>query len=289
MASFSPRPFPPSTLSDVPIEYIIEQLRNLAPYYWEKPETADCTIIVPIPFVGRRPTSTTESPTPIKFRHSIDFHPSATGGRVTESSLNSTPRLTFKLHMDYLSAHSSYLRSLFSGACAMDLINSRSSLSSESVPQYSVPSDRLPKLLSSVHEHPVLYLPVPDPTSFHLLIHWMYFNQLNVISEALHDGSIQWEGIARNVEYLGLSADIKLFLSKWYHTWLAMDAMEDEDSECDSDTDCNESDDEDDSTYTAVDTDEFIEVDGLKSGSRGRPREARPISYQSGGSRSPST
>ncbi|KAF5358424.1 hypothetical protein D9756_001460 [Leucocoprinus leucothites] len=278
MDSISPRPFPPSTLTDVPIEYIIEQLRNLAPYYWEKPETADCTIIVPIPYVGRRPTPTTESSTPIKFRHSIDFHPSATGGRVTESSLNSTPRLTFKLHMDYLSAHSSYLRALFSGACAMDLINSRSSLSSESVPQYSVPPDRLPKLLSSVHEHPVLYLPVPDPTSFHLLIHWMYFNQINIISEALHDGSIQWEGIARNVEYLGLSADIKVFLSKWYHTWLELDTMESEDSDCDSDTDFSDCCDEEDSTSTAVDTDEFIEVAGDKEESRGRPREARPLS-----------
>jgi len=37
-------PLPPSTLTDVPIEYIIEQLRSLAPHYWENPETADCTI-----------------------------------------------------------------------------------------------------------------------------------------------------------------------------------------------------------------------------------------------------
>jgi len=37
-------PFSPSTLTDVPIEYIIEQLRSLAPHYWENPETADCTI-----------------------------------------------------------------------------------------------------------------------------------------------------------------------------------------------------------------------------------------------------
>lgn len=52
MDSSSPRHFPPSTLADVPIEYIIEQLRNLAPYYWEKPETADCTIS---PSLSQRP------------------------------------------------------------------------------------------------------------------------------------------------------------------------------------------------------------------------------------------
>jgi len=157
------------------------------------------------------------------------------------------------------------------------------------MPQYSVPPDRLPKLLSSTHEHPVLYLPVPDPASFHLLIHWMYFNQINAISEALHDGSIQWEGIARNVEYLGLSADIKLFLSKWYHTWLdPTEALEGGGCDSDSETDCSDTGDGGDSSYTAVDMDEYIEVVDEKEHSRGRPREARPLSYQSAGSRTPS-
>ncbi|EKM82577.1 hypothetical protein AGABI1DRAFT_68331 [Agaricus bisporus var. burnettii JB137-S8] len=290
MDSSSPQPFPLSTLAEVPIEYIIEQLRNMAPYYWEKPETADCTIIVPIPYVRRRPASTSESSKPPKFRHSVDFHPSATGGRVTESSLNNTPRLTFKLHMDYLSAHSSYLRALLSGACAMDLINSTASSSSESTPHYSVPPDRLPKLLSSINEHPVLYLPVPDPTSFHLIVHWMYFNQIDVVSEALHDGSIQWEGIARNVEYLGLSADIKFFLKKWYHTWLdPSGTTEDEYLDSGSETDCSDSGDGDESTHTAVDIDEgSIMTVGEKEPLRGRDRNSRSLSTLPLASRTPS-
>ena len=41
---FIPRPFPPPALADVPIEYIIDQLHSLAPHYWSKPETADCTV-----------------------------------------------------------------------------------------------------------------------------------------------------------------------------------------------------------------------------------------------------
>jgi len=193
--------------------------------------------------------------------------------------------------MDYLSAHSSYLRALFSGACPMDLINSSSSLSSEPGPQYSVPPDRLPKLLSSIHEHPILYLPVPDPTSFHLLIHWMYFNQLTIISEALHAGSIQWEGIARNVEYLRLGADIKLFLSKWYHTWLSpADPVESDESDEDSDTQCSDYGDGEDSTSTTVDGDEYsIETADEKEACRGRPRMARPLSFQSERTRTPST
>ena len=41
---FIPRPFPPPALADVPLEYIIDQLRRLAPHYWSRPETSDCTI-----------------------------------------------------------------------------------------------------------------------------------------------------------------------------------------------------------------------------------------------------
>jgi hypothetical protein len=44
MPSFEPRAFPPPSLSNVPIEYIVGQLHNFAAQYWDKPETADCTI-----------------------------------------------------------------------------------------------------------------------------------------------------------------------------------------------------------------------------------------------------
>lgn len=44
MPSFEPRAFPPPSLTDVPIEYIVGQLHNFAAQYWDKPETADCTI-----------------------------------------------------------------------------------------------------------------------------------------------------------------------------------------------------------------------------------------------------
>lgn len=44
MQFFVPRPFPPPALANVPVEYIIDQLHTLAPHYWSKPETADCTI-----------------------------------------------------------------------------------------------------------------------------------------------------------------------------------------------------------------------------------------------------
>jgi hypothetical protein len=44
MSYFVPRTFPPPPLVHVPVEYIIDQLHNLAPHYWNRPETTDCTI-----------------------------------------------------------------------------------------------------------------------------------------------------------------------------------------------------------------------------------------------------
>ena len=60
-AAFVPRPFPPPALADVPLEYIIDQLRRLASHYWSRPESSDCTIgmFPPFPFVsGPSPTLT---------------------------------------------------------------------------------------------------------------------------------------------------------------------------------------------------------------------------------------
>ncbi|KAK0441048.1 hypothetical protein EV421DRAFT_742810 [Armillaria borealis] len=54
--SFEPRPFPPPSLLDVPVEYIIDQLHNLAPHYWDKLETADCTLGL---FQSRIPAAST--------------------------------------------------------------------------------------------------------------------------------------------------------------------------------------------------------------------------------------
>lgn len=124
----------------------------------------------------------------------------------------------------------------------------------------SVPADRLPRLMPCSPDHPILFLPVPDPTSFHLLVHWMYFGDFTYIQDCLHQGSIQWEGIARNVEYLGLSPEIKIFLGNWYYAWLNPDrqlAQEYPDGN-DSDTIFSDSDSED-SCSTASDLDDPID------------------------------
>ncbi|KAL0946828.1 hypothetical protein HGRIS_012997 [Hohenbuehelia grisea] len=279
MASFAHRAFPPPSLSGVPVEYIIDQLHNLAHCYWNKPDTADCTIVVPIPHrsknTHRFPPGALQMP-----GHSL-------GRRVSEPAFNQTPQLSMKLHVDYLAAHSTFLRALFCEASPIDLITSSesstpSASSSSSTSPFNVPADRMPRLLpASTPAHPVLFLPVPDPSSFHLLIHWMYFGSTEYIAEALSDGSIQWEGIARNVEYLGLPADIKVFLGRWYGNWLhperARAASDNPELDYDSDT-AYDSDDEDE-CLTASDSDELEEDDDPKEElHRGRTRETRRLS-----------
>ncbi|TRM59273.1 hypothetical protein BD626DRAFT_157697 [Schizophyllum amplum] len=291
-APFVPRPFPPPSLADVPMEYIMDQLHGLASQYWDQPDTADCTIIVPVPYLNPAsffggPTSC--SPFDIMPASATTYNPSGLGRRASEPTLQFAPRISLKLHIDYLSAHSSFLRGLFSGASPLDLITT----TPEELPVYNtgpsgplnVPANRLPRLMPSTPDHPVLFLPIPDPTSFHLLVHWMYFGHTHFIEECLLQGVVQWEGLARNVEYLGLTADIKIFLGRWYGDWLRPEAEESEVASDDEST-----------AETVIDGDDVGESlgDGLaklqldepafisdgagKDDLRGRDRAVRPVS-----------
>jgi len=272
-SSFEHRAFPPPSLTGVPIEYIIGQLHSFAPQYWDKPETADCTIIIPFPHAYSIPELPALSSTSI-LEPSYSFAPSydntALGRRATQPPVNAVPRISLKLHIDYLSTHSSYLRGLFSGALPLDLMHSATPPSSSS----SVPANRLPRLMPCSPDHPILFLPVPDPTTFHLLVHWMYFGDFTYIQDCLHQGLIEWEGIARNVEYLGLNSDIKIFLVNWYHAWLNPDR----EPEIDCCSDGDESDtvfsDSDDETTTF----DLDDIDDEKA--RGRTTTTRPLSFQ---------
>ncbi|KAJ7633018.1 hypothetical protein FB45DRAFT_745057 [Roridomyces roridus] len=290
---FAARAFPPPSLAGVPVDYIINQLHNLAPQYWDKPDTADCTLVIPVPYPRGKAGSTFPVDAPA-FSMSSD---PGLGRRVTEPALNHVPRISLKLHVDYLSAHSTFLRGLFSGASSLDLISSASlsQAPTQSGPsgQFTVPANRLPRLMPCSPDHPILFLPIPDPSSIHLLVHWMYFGSTSYIEDSLNDGSIEWEGIARNVEYLGLSSDIKVFLGRWYGNWLqTADEEEVSDDDGDDDDDAETvyySDDEEDEEVSPVAkidlqaaiasaADDSASDDGTK---RGRTRTARPLSTSS--------
>jgi hypothetical protein len=75
-------------------------------------------------------------------------------------------------------------------------------------------------LLPSAPDHPIVYLPVPDPSSFPHLVTWMYFGDNGALEDALQRHAIRWDGLARNVEYLGMPEELKRFLGRWYRRWL---------------------------------------------------------------------
>jgi len=230
--AFVPRHFPPLALADVPVEYIFHKLRQLAPKYWDQPDTADCTIIVPIPHpvgLARRPPDMPLFTPELSPLGSLNRRDSSSDRRASEPILSAVPRVSFKLHVDYLSAQSTFLRGLFAGANPLDLLNttapadpkqeSHFSPHTGSLP-FNVPANRLPRLLPSSPTHPTLFLPVPDPTSFHILVHWMYFGRTEYIEDCLNRGIIQLPGISRNVAYLGLPDDtIGKFLRLWEDGW----------------------------------------------------------------------
>ncbi|KAI0345263.1 hypothetical protein BDW22DRAFT_1405990 [Trametopsis cervina] len=283
MRSFVPRPFPPPALANVPVEYIIEQLHTLAPHYWSKPETADCSIIIPLDGLlrksGQAPQPNGSVPDP--FANLMPpmegpSRPTSPARRATEPTLRPAPRMVMKLHMDYLCAHSTLLRGLLSGASPLDLMSSASS-SPQNTPRGSFfhlplpPSDLhhlsmpsaarglpiaplLPRLLPSSSSMPTIYLPVPDPSSLRLLIHYMYFGSTSYIEDALDDGTVSWEGIARNVEFLGMGLEIKVCLGRWYGRWRRGRGAGDSSSYAPSDYD--DYSDSDDDSYIDSDDDE---------------------------------
>jgi hypothetical protein len=262
--AFVPRPFPPPSLVGIPLEYVITQLRSFAPHYWSHPQTADCSIIIPISRTKNpRNVPSASVPETLERRH-------------TEPDLRSQ-HLRFSLHTDYLSTHSTFLRELFSGASAIDLINTTSAKS------HSATSDnRRPLLLPSPSNHPVLYLPVPDSASIPLLFHWIYFGEIDLIRQALEEGSLEWEGLARNAEYLGLSQEMKVFLYAWWHKRILCQGWEDvEDSGVDSDDEeetSEEDEDDEDISDLEMETCMPCEEPTKCTLARGRTRTVRLLS-----------
>ncbi|KAG5724011.1 hypothetical protein E4T56_gene11220 [Termitomyces sp. T112] len=110
---------------EVPREYFVQSLRALAPNFWDKSETSDCTIIIPIPQVSGGPSYTNAAGLPTSKTHTNTslYDPSDSGRRASESTLEFPLCLRLQLHVDYLSTHSSYIRALLSGANPLDLVH----------------------------------------------------------------------------------------------------------------------------------------------------------------------
>ncbi|CAE6434089.1 unnamed protein product [Rhizoctonia solani] len=206
----------PDALAHIPIDYIIDRLRSMAPYYWHRPETTNCTIIVP--------TEPVRMFSRVANGHSAIAGTSSSGplGAIRDSRRSSAPNagarqpIRVRLHQDYLTAQSALFRNLFSHSTITHL----DPASAGSRPLFTFSSLRHPRMTGPAH-NPTVLLPVPDHASFALLVHYLYFGDTRTIENALRTGTITWEGCVRNVEYLGLRDEIKRFLGRWWRLWIA--------------------------------------------------------------------
>lgn len=120
--------------------------------------------------------------------------------------------LVFPLHQDYLITQSSLFRTLFAPAPG----NPDAPSSSRSIKG----ARRLPTPPTAP---PAVLLPLPDPTSFSVLVHWLYWGDITALESALSKGLVEWQGVVKNVHYLGMDDNVKRVLGKWWRRWIKTD------------------------------------------------------------------
>lgn len=78
-----------------------------------------------------------------------------------------------------------------------------------------------PRFLASSAGGPVIYLPLPDPSSFSAIMHFLYFGDFSHLDSAMRKGTVRWEGVVSNTEYLGLDVSLKKMLGNWWRQFVA--------------------------------------------------------------------
>ncbi|KAK4690041.1 hypothetical protein P7C73_g42, partial [Tremellales sp. Uapishka_1] len=226
-------------LEGIPQGFVIKSLNNLAKYFWEKPESSDCTIIIPIsrisPPASAKTPGTADSthsnqpqhsfwpPTPTIAplagaqnggRNVVSSHRDSLGRRGSAPGPTEVRVLTFPLHRDYLITQSTLFRSLLSSTAShLDLPVS------QSIPPS--PTVKGSRVLPSPEGSPTsIFLPIPDPASFGVLVHWLYWGEAAALESALSRGLVTWQGVVKNVDYLGLDDGIKRVIGKWWRRWV---------------------------------------------------------------------
>ncbi|KAF8735833.1 hypothetical protein AX14_001409 [Amanita brunnescens Koide BX004] len=280
MFDTQPVAFPPS---DVPLEYVRHKLQREAQDFWGNIDSSDCTITIPLP-----PQEIERSPSPVASerdgsglfgRFTNNHIHSGSNRRATQPVLNDWPRLVLHLHSIFLLSSSSFLRGLLSGALPLDLIHTAQQTRQDGsshffTGQFAHPVNHIPRLLPCSPDHPSIYLPVPDPQSIQAIIYWIYWGKTDFIEQCLDDGTIQWDGLRKNADYLGLPIELKIFLAQWRQLWLSPDHCTDT-SDDESDTAFSDSD--EDTSSTVSDSDASWDMDDEKAPERGRSTIARPL------------
>ena len=131
--------------------------------------------------------------------------------------------LVFPLHQDYLYPQSSLLRTILSSSSAqLDSVHMDGRPSSAGALPRVVKGARL--LPTSIGEPLAVYLPLPDPASFSVLVHWLYWGDVTALESALSRGIVEWQGVVKNIHYLGMDDNVKRVMGKWWRRWVKTEA-----------------------------------------------------------------
>ncbi|WWD02017.1 hypothetical protein V865_000055 [Kwoniella europaea PYCC6329] len=277
----TPNPYQVS-LDEIPKDFVLKKLVQLASKYWYAPHSADCHIIVPLKRASRSPaipsTPRTAIP-PLHQRLSTQPHVPQTannGGPILHAQPGdsffgpSTPTiasiqaaaqadggleikpdvlsssvttmegnrdisggrrgslpggnqleqcLVFPLHKDYLTTQSVLFRKLLN--CQAAHLPNPPPRDSEGRLIFQSPVIRGAKVLPTKSDRPkALYVPLPDPASLGVILHWLYWHDADHFNHCLSKGLVTWQGVIRNIEYLSLDNEIKLLAGKWWKRWV---------------------------------------------------------------------
>ncbi|KIR33527.1 hypothetical protein I307_00603 [Cryptococcus deuterogattii 99/473] len=230
----APNPYQVS-LDEIPKSFVMKKLVELAPSYWYSPESADCHIDASDRGSRRNEQATGAywGPTPpevsgggfgmkpdVVTSSTTEEHRDVSGRRGSLPGHNQLEQcLVFPLHKDYLTTQSTLFYNLIRSATAHVTTPTQRDQYGRLV--WQSPVYRGAKVLPTKHgRQRVLYVPLPDPSSFGVLLHWLYWHDVSYFNHCLSRGFATWQGVIRNIEYLGLDNEIKLLAGKWWKRWV---------------------------------------------------------------------
>ena len=258
LRSANPAPHP----SGVSRAQIVKALNARAGSYWFHPETADCLLRESFVFEAECPcamltrtdiplprtTAVAATPLTANSVHSNQPqhsywpptpppgstmpHPGVSTPRQLLSrrgslpDANNSPVLVFPLHREYLVTQSTLLRTLLTTSPHLDL--AALATSSPPLPEQSPSPSRTVRgariLPTRSGATVAIHVPLPDPASFGVLLHWLYWGDDGALESALNRGLVTWQGVVKNIDYLSLDDSVKRVLGKWWRRWIKTDS-----------------------------------------------------------------
>lgn len=134
----------------------------------------------------------------------VPITPTSAGG--TRAPLRT---LAFEVHKDYLVQQSSLFRAVLS----------------EGPKPPSAFEMRGCRILTTAPGAPLdIIVPIPDPSSLGILLHWLYWGDREALETALNENPLKLKGMIANVNFLGLDQRTRQAVGRYWRRWAAPSA-----------------------------------------------------------------